>query len=86
MYEESVIVVEAQNSATAAKKALRAAKRYATDGTEFCGLVGVYPILEDELSDGVEVFAAFRLSTLAPRDFVNRFYFGRSSLAAGLAG
>ena len=85
-YEETIVVVNAPDDRVAARKARRLGNDYAGAGVVFCDLVAVYPILDDTLTDGVEVFAGFRRSRLAPKSFLKRFYIGPSSLAAGLPG
>lgn len=85
-YEESVILIKAPDAAIARERASRAAADYAGKGITFCGVVASYPILEDELSEGMEVFSSFRFSSLSPKKYANRFYLGRSCYFSGLPG
>ncbi len=83
-YEERVVIVQATEPDAARKKAIRVSTEYARDGIVFCDLISVFPILEERLEDGVEVFASFRWSKLEKREFADRFYFSKSCLTAGV--
>lgn len=85
-YEESVLLIAAPNAAKAREKAMRAAADYAGEGIVFCELIATYPVLEDKPGDGTEVFSSFRYSTLSPKAFADRYYFGKSCYLAGLEG
>ena len=74
VYEERVVLVHASSEEEALNKAEQEAKRYAIDGIEYLGFVDLYRLATAGVGDGSEIYSQMRTSTLAPSDYLNRFY------------
>jgi hypothetical protein len=75
-YEERVVVVRALDFDWAIKKAEREAVQYAhgCGACEYLGFANCFDMRESEIVDFTEVYSLMRKSTLAPEDYIDRFY------------
>ena len=76
IYEERIILVKADNSDAAIKKAEKNSRQYCKDleNCEFAGLVDVFELFDEKVTDKSEVYSAMQTSNLGPDDYLNQYY------------
>jgi DNA-directed RNA polymerase len=76
VYEERIILLQAESQDSAIEKAEEEAKEYedSLDGTEFLGYTMVYHLYEENIGDRSEIFSEMRDSGKNPTDYLDHFY------------
>ena len=76
LYEERVVLFQAQNFDDAVNQAEAEAAEYCADSGRcaYVGYVDIYHLPEDHVGHRVEVYSLMRESSLSADEYLNRFY------------
>ena len=75
LFEERIVLVRAAGFEEALERAEAEAAVYAEQvGCVYTGYVSAYEIVEEQLTDGAEVFSLMRDSSLSADEYIDRFY------------
>ena len=74
VYEERVVLIQANDIDQAILKAEKEAKEYSDSGTEYLKYVTVFNLFEYILRNGSELYSEMRSSDLEPGKYIDEFY------------
>ncbi len=73
MYEERVVLIQADDFDEAIEKAEKEAKEYSDFGTEYLEYINVYHLCDYILRSGSELYSEMRSSDLEPEAYISYF-------------
>lgn len=76
LYEERVVIVEANSFDEAILKAEKEALDYASDdsGLIYLGYVNVFKLSSEKIKDKTEVFSLMRENHLSPKKYIDKYF------------
>ncbi len=76
IYEERIVVLQAESMEAAIERAHQEAEKYCSDlnGCRYIGHVNVFALYDDEINDGSEVFSSMQRSELVPKEYLDLHY------------
>jgi len=76
LYEERIVVLQAQSFNDAIVEAEKEANEYANDKStaRYLGYVNVFKLFDDTIENKTEVYSLMRDSSLDPTDYLNTFF------------
>jgi hypothetical protein len=74
VYEDRIILIQADSMEDAIAKAEKEAQKYADSGTEYLEYINVFHLFDYILRHGSEVYSETRSSNLEPEEYINTFH------------
>ncbi|MBU2985186.1 DUF4288 domain-containing protein [Saccharophagus degradans] len=74
VYEERIILIQADDFDSAMKKAEKEAREYADSGTVYLEYLNVFHLYEYILHNGSELYSEMRSSDLESDEYISKFY------------
>ena len=74
VYEERIVLVQAEDFQSAIEKAEKEARAYADSGTIYLEYITVFNLYDSILRNGSEVYSEIRSSNLKPEEYIDQYY------------
>jgi len=74
IYEDRIILIQAESMDDAIEKAEKEANEYADSGTEYLEYVNVFHLFDYILHHGSEVYSETRSSDFEPEEYIDHFH------------